>query len=147
MYFSASQYGFTTILPPLLGNIENETLTAQTQAVYNVFATCEKTSIVDGDLDKATFKTCFDQNRAIVEARYPGAFDFMDDGFDFLLFMIGVALLYFWIISPKIDELLTPDGKEKFEYGAWVKDVGKMTVNAPYNVYSKIKETIQNGKK
>ena len=147
VYFSASQYGFTTILPPLLGNIENETLTAQTQAVYNVFATCEKTSIVDGDLDKATFKTCFDQNRAIVEARYPGAFDFMDDGFDFLLFMIGVALLYFWIISPKIDELLTPDGKEKFEYGAWVKDVGKTAVNAPYNVYSKIKETIQNGKK
>ncbi len=147
VYFSATEYGFTTILPPLLNNAQNETLSGQSAAVYDVFSYCEHASIIDGNIDKATFKNCFDNKRAVVEAKYPHAFDFMDDGFNFLLFMIGVALLYFWIISPQIDKLLTPVGKEKFDYGQWLKDFGKTTVNAPYNIYAKVKETIDKGKK
>lgn len=147
VYFSATEYGFTTILPPLLNNTQNETLSGQSAAVYDVFSSCEHASIIDGNIDKATFKNCFDNERAVVEAKYPHAFDFMDDGFNFLLFMIGVALLYFWIISPQIDKLLTPVGKEKFDYGQWLKDFGKTTVNAPYNIYAKVKETIDKGKK
>lgn len=147
VYFSASQYGFTTILPPLLGNVQNEEFTAQSKAVYDTFAECEKTSITNGDIDKETFKACFNQKSTAVESQYPGAFDFMRDGLSFLLFMIGVALLYFWIISPKIDELLAKDGKETFDYGQWIKDFGKTTVNAPYNIYSKIKDVIDKGKK
>ena len=147
VYFSASQYGYTTILPPLLGNVRNETFTAQSQAVYDTFSACEKTSIINGEIDKAAFKSCFEQRRTIVESKYPGAFDFMSDGFNFLLFMIGVAFLYFWIISPQIDALLAKDGKEPFDYGQWVKDFGKTTVNAPYKIYSKVKEVVDKGKK
>ena len=114
--------------------------------MYDVFTTCEKTSVVNGDIDKSLFKNCFEQKRSEVEAQYPGAFDFMDDGFNFLLFMIGVALLYFWIVSPKIDKLLVKDEKEPFDYGQWVKDFGKTTANAPYKVYSKVKDIIAKGK-
>lgn len=147
VYLSATQYGFTTILPPLLGNIQNENFTAQSAAVYDVFTSCEKVSMINNEIDKTTFKKCFDEKRAIVEMKYPDAFDFMDDGFEFLLFMIGVAFLYFWIISPKIDELLGTNGKEPFDYGQWVKDFGKTAVNAPYNVYSQVKNVINKGKK
>ena len=146
VYFSASQYGFTTILPPLLGTVHEENVTEQSRAVYDAFASCEKTSIVNGELNKAVFKSCFEQKRSIVESQYPGAFDFMSDGFNFLLFMVGIALLYFWIISPKIDTLFAKDGKEPFDYGQWIKDLGKTGVGAPYNMYSKIKGIINKGK-
>ncbi|MBO7644712.1 MAG: hypothetical protein J6S57_00195 [Alphaproteobacteria bacterium] len=144
--FSASEYGFTTILPPLLGNVHEESLTEQSKAVYNVFSSCEKESVINGDIDKTLFKSCFDEKRAVVEAQYPDAFNFMRDGFSFLIFMIGIAFLYFWVISPKIDELLAKDTKETFDYGQWLKDLGKTTANAPYKVYSKVKEVIDKGK-
>ena len=147
VYFSATQYGYTTIFPQLLGNIQNEEFTEQSKAVYNAFADCETSSMINGDIDKTSFKSCFEQKRTLVESQYPGAFDFMTDGFEFLLFMIGVALLYFWIISPEIDKLLGKDGKETFDYGQWAKDFGKTAVNAPHNIYSKIKEVIDKGKK
>ena len=153
VYFSATQYGFTMIFPPLLKNVQDETFTEehetfkeQSKAVYDVFATCEKASVVNEDIDKDLFKNCFEEKSAVVEAQYPGAFDFMKNGFSFLLFMIGVALLYFWIVSPKIDELLAADSKETFDYGQWLKDFGKTTANAPYKVYSKVKDVIDKGK-
>ncbi len=146
VYFSASQYGFTTILPPLLGNVRNETFTEKSQMVFDAFSTCEKTALVDGEINKEKFKICFEQQRSSIVAQYPDAFDFMSDGLGFLLFMIGVAFLYFWIISPKIDGLLGKDGKETFDYGQWVKDFGKASVNAPHTVYTKVKEIMDKGK-
>jgi hypothetical protein len=146
VYFSASQYGFTTILPPLLGHVNDETVTEKSKMVFDAFATCEKTSVIDGEINKPKFKECFIEQRSIIEAKYPDAFDFMDDGFEFMMFMIGIAFLYFWIISPQIDSLLGKDGSETFDYGKWVKDFGKASFNAPYNIYSKIKETIDKGK-
>ena len=146
VYFSASQYGFTTILPPLLGNIRDETFTVKSQMVFDAFSTCEKTALVDGEISKEKFKICFEQQRTAIVTQYPDAFDFMSNGLGFLLFMIGVAFLYFWIISPKIDALLGKDGKETFDYGQWLKDFGKASVNAPHTVYTKVKEIIDKGK-
>ena len=146
VYFSATQYGFTTILPPLLGNIRDETITEKSEMVFNTFATCEKTSLTDGEIDKVKFKNCFEHQRTIVVAKYPDAFDFMSNGLEFLLFMIGVAFLYFWIVSPKINALLPGDQKETFDYGQWLKDFGKATVNAPHTVYTKVKDVINQGK-
>ena len=114
--------------------------------MYDVFASCEQESKVNDDIDKTLFKSCFEQKRAVVEAQYPDAFNFMRDGFSFLIFMIGVAFLYFWIISPKIDELFASDAKETFDYGQWLKDLGKTSADAPYKIYSKVKEVIDKGK-
>ena len=152
VYFAADKFypspedGFTTILPPLLTSITPENIDAQTMSVMNVFSTCERVSIVDGEIDKDKFVSCFNAQRSVVESHYPNAFDFMDDGFDFLLFMIGVFFLYFWVVSPKIDKLLTPNGSEPFDYGKWVKDFGKTAYNAPVNIYTKVRDKLKEGK-
>lgn len=146
VYFSASQYGFTTILPPLLGEVQTESPTEQSMAVLNVFSTCEKASVVDGDIDKDTFKICFMEQRKIVEEKYPNAFDFMDDGFEFMLFMIGIALLYFWIVSPKIDKLISESKTDTFDYGQRLKEFGNVLYSAPGKIFTKVKDALKEGK-
>lgn len=152
VYFAADKYypgpedGFTTILPPLISNTQTQNMDAKTMSVMNAFSTCERVALIDGEMDKEKFTTCFKTQRSIIEQRYPGAFNFMDDGFDFLLFMIGVFILYFWIVSPQIDKLLGSDGKESFDYGKWVKDFGKTAYNAPVTIYNKVRETMDKGK-
>ena len=145
-YYPSPEDGFTTILPPLLSQITPENMDGQTMSVMNVFNTCERVSLVDGQIDKDKFVSCFETQRNIVESRYPGAFDFMDDGFDFLLFMIGIFILYFWIISPQVDKLLGNVGKESFDYGQWLKDFGKTMYNAPLDIYLKVRGKNKQGK-
>lgn len=140
--------GFTSILPPLLGDISESqsytsNLDARTMSVMNVFSTCEKVSLVDGEMDASKFVPCFNTQRQIVEANYPGAFDFMDDGFDFLIFMIGVFFLYFWVVSPKIDALIGGSDKETFDYGGWLKNFGKTVYNSPVNIFMKVRDKIK----
>jgi hypothetical protein len=146
VYFAADQYypgpedNFTTILPPLTSTIKPENMDAKTMSVMNVFSTCERVSLVDGEMDKEKFKACFRTQKNLVEQRYPGAFDFMDDGFDFFLFMLGVFILFFWVVSPQIDKLIGSTSKEPFDYGKWVKDFGTTVYNAPVNIYNKVRE-------
>ena len=151
VYFAADSFypgpedGFTTILPPLMGHIQNQPANDKAMSVINVFSNCEKVSLIDGEMDKDKFKQCFETQKAVVESRYPGAFDFMEDGWDFLLFMIGIFFIYFWVVSPKVDDLLTDkDSKDtlKFDYGDWLKDFGKTAYNAPGKIYKKIKDNL-----
>jgi len=154
VYFAADTYypnpndGFTSILPPLLNNemtIENQD--SKTMSVINVFSTCEKASISNNEINKDKFVACFNAQKSMVESKYPGAFDFMDDGFDFLIFMMGVFFLYFWVVSPKIDKILgsTKDAKEQFDYGQWVKDFGKTAYNAPAKIYTSVRDKLKQG--
>lgn len=153
VYFAADTFypkpadGFTSILPPLTGKITRANPDAKAMAVQKVFTTCEQVSLVDGEIDKDKFVSCFNAQKTVVEAKYPGAFDFMDDGFDFMLFMIGVWFLYFWVVSPKVDELLnaSKDGKEKFDYGQWIKDFGTTVYNAPNKIVNAIRDKMKEG--
>ena len=145
-FYPPRQDGFTSILPPLFGQTTPQNNDAQTMSVMSVFTTCERVALVNNEIDKEKFKQCFITQRNIVEQRYPGAFDFMDEGFDFLLFMIGVWFLYFWVVSPKVDALLKKDEKETFDYGEWLKNVGKTTYNAPGKIYNAVKEQLKEGK-
>ena len=152
VYFAADQFypgpedNFTSILPPLISTVKPENMDAQTMSVMNVFSTCEKVSLINGEMDKEKFTACFKTQKNLVEQKYPGAFDFMDDGFDFLLFMLGVFMLYFWIVSPRIDKLIGSTDKESFDYGQWVKDFGKTVYNAPVNIYTKVRDKMKEGK-
>lgn len=152
VYFAADKYypgpedGFTSILPPLISSIQTQNMDSQTMSVINAFSTCERVSLIDGEMDKEKFTACFRTQRNVIEQRYPHAFDFMDDGFDFLLFMFGVFFLYFWIVSPQIDKLLGAEGKESFDYGQWVKDFGKTAYNAPVTIYEKVREKMEKEK-
>lgn len=153
VFFAADNFypkpadGFTSILPPLLGKITPTNKDAKTMAVQSVFTECEKVSLVNGEMDKDKFKQCFMTRKNVIESRYPGAFDFMKDGFDFLIFMIGIFFLYFWVVSPKIDELLNAkkEGKEEFNYGDWVKDFGKTVYNAPGKIFNAVHDKLKQG--
>jgi hypothetical protein len=151
MYFPGPRDGYTSILPPMMG-MHAENPDAQTLSVMNVFATCESVALVDGEMDKDLFKDCFTARRAEVERAYPGAFDFLSDGWDFLLMMVFLFFLYYYAVSPKIDALL-PNGSfkapipgenanvstgESFDYGAWVHDLGQKLWAVPVQITEKI---------
>ncbi len=134
MYFPGPVDGFSTIMPPMLGAAP-ENIDARTMSVMNVFSTCEQVSLRDGVVDKDLFTNCFTAQRATVERQYPGAFDFLNNGWEFLFMMIGLFLLYFYIINPKVDEMLGKDGgKEEFDFGQWTLDIGKKVWSIPSTI-------------
>jgi hypothetical protein len=138
----------SSLFPPLLDS-GAVTTNAQTNAVHDVFATCESRAMVNGELDKDLFRDCFVVERARVESRFPHAFDFLHDGFGFLLLMIGMFCLYFYILGPRIDKLLAsvpsfePFGKSNEtggvdNFGADLKKLTKMTWKKPQEFADKI---------
>ena len=144
LYFPGKYDGYSAILPPMMGaKVKNPD--AQTMSVINVFSTCEQVALVDGEMDKEKFKNCFTARRAEVERIYSGAFDFMSNGWDFLLMMAFLFFLYYYAISPKIDNLLGKEGAEMFDYGTWIKDLGTQVWRLPVYVTEKITSAI--GKK
>jgi len=149
VYFSADNFypgpedGFTAIMPPLFGEITKQNQDTKTMSVMAVFSECEQVSLIDGKMDKDKFVSCFKTQRSLVTRRYPDAFDFLDDGFYFVIFMMGIAFLYFWIISPKIDALIGSPASESVNYGTWIKDFGKAVYNAPLNIYKQIRDKLK----
>lgn len=143
-YFPGPRDGYSAILPPMMGQtIENPD--AQTMSVINVFSTCERVATADGEMDADKFKDCFTAQRAAVEREYPGAFDFMDNGFEFLLMMFGIFLLYFYGIKPKVTEIVTLGGDDKFDFGNWAKGLGKKIWAAPRQIFDAVAKAV--GKK
>lgn len=157
-YFPAPNDGYSSVLPPMMGaRVENPD--AQTLSVMNVFATCEQVALVDGEMDADKFKNCFTARRAEVERTYPNAFDFMDNGFEFLLMMLFLFFLYYYAVSPQIDKLLPSAGiklpipsesssvgsGEQFDYGAWIHDLGQKVWAVPVQITEKITKAM--GKK
>ena len=136
-FFPGPADGYSAIIPPLLGRtVENPD--AQTMSVMNVFATCERVALSDGEMDADKFKDCFTAQRAMVERTYPNAFDFLDDGFDFLLIMFFMFVLYFFAISPKVDAILGKGSKEQFDFGTWTKDLGKKIWGMPQQIFDAV---------
>ena len=137
-FFPGPVDGFSTILPPMMGQtVKNPD--AQTLSVINTFSECERVALIDGEIDADKFKNCFTAHRATVERKYPGAFDFMGDGWGFMMLMIGLFALYYWVVSPKIDAILTPtNGGELFDFGANIKRLGKNIWNTPVQITEKI---------
>lgn len=147
-YFPGPADGYTAVLPPMLG-MRSDNHDAQTMSVMNVFSDCEKVSMTDQGIDKDLFKDCFTARRAQVERTYPGAFDFMHDGWGFLLMMMCLFFLYYYVVSPKVDKLLPnstlvrftngDENKmektdEQFDYGAWVQNLGKKVWSLPKQI-------------
>ncbi len=141
-YFPGPNDGYNAILPPIMG-VSPQNADARTMSVINVFSECERVALTNGEMDKTKFKNCFTAQRATVERRYPGAFDFMKDGFEFLMIMIGLFLLYYYAIAPKVDGLLGKVGKEEFDYGGWVKELGTRAWQAPVKFYEQIAKSQQ----
>lgn len=154
-YFPGPTDGYSAILPPMMGQ-RPTSQNAQTMAVMNVFATCERVGLADGEMDKDKFKDCFMQQTQIVEAQYPGAFDFLRNGFEFMLLMLGLFALYYYAVAPRIDKLI-PAGAiklpipgedadvstgEQFDFGAWTYDLGKKIIHAPVQIAEKISKAM-----
>lgn len=129
--------GYTAILPPMMG-MHPENPDAQTLSVINVFSTCESVSLSDGKMDADKFRDCFNTQREIVERQYPHAFDFMSNGWDFIVMMLFMFLLYFYVVSPKVDALLGKTSKEQFDIGGNIKTLGKKIWSVPEQIASAI---------
>ena len=150
-FFPGPMDGYSSILPPLL-TIENTApLSSETAKVRDVFATCETRATVDGIIDKDKFVDCFKTEKQIVEAHFPAAFDFMGNGWGFLVMMIGLFLIYTYVLSPKIDKLLAdapaihpfkqtdakePGGLDNF--GGELKNFGKLAWQKPKDWVDKL---------
>ena len=133
-FFPAPVDGYSAILPPMMGR-EIENTDAQTMSVINVFSTCESVATVDGEMDADKFRDCFTAQKNMVENEYPNAFDFMGNGWEFLLMMALIFFLYFWAIQPKVDAIITTGGKEQFDFGTWAKDLGTKIWNTPKQLF------------
>ena len=158
-YFPGPTDGYTAILPPMMG-MQAQNPDAQTLSVMNVFATCEQVALVNGEMDKDLFKNCFTARRAEVERTYPGAFDFMTNGWEFLLMMMFLFFLYYYAVSPKIDSLIPNGGVklpipgeganvstgESFDYGAWVHDLGQKIWAVPVQITEKVTKAMEKDK-
>lgn len=144
-FFPGPVDGFSTILPPMMGQtVQNPD--AKTLSIINTFSECERVALIDGKLDADVFKNCFTAHRATVERSYPGAFDFMGDGWGFMMMMIGLFALYYWVISPKIDGILvSTTGAETFDFGTNLKQLGKNIWNIPVQITEKVTSAL--GKK
>jgi len=130
-YFPGPVDGYNAILPQILKPGKSINPDNQTMSVISVFSKCEQVATVNGEMDKDIFKTCFIKNKSEIEGKYPGAFDFMADGFDFMLMMLGLFFLYFYLLSKKIDEILGGKEKHEFDFGKWVKEFGVTVWNGP----------------
>ena len=141
--------GYTAILPPLFNTQVVKNPSPVTESVIQAFSVCETRSLnADGVIDKEVFKPCFLEQKQIIERSHPGqdVFGFLKHTWTFLITMIGLFLLYYLVVNPKIDKLI-PAGKvklpipgeenpdvstgEQFDIGKWTYDLGKQTLRAP----------------
>ncbi|MCL2338977.1 MAG: hypothetical protein FWC51_03430 [Proteobacteria bacterium] len=118
---------------------------AQSASVMDVFSRCEVVGTENGTkpMDKDKFASCFKIQRAAVEQVHPGAFDFMDNGWEFLMMMIGIFLIYFYVIQDKIEEILggkgmLGTGDTEFEFGKYVKEFGQSLWRGPQQLLDNI---------
>ena len=145
---------YTSILPPLFETQVTGKSSPETQSVMNAFAKCElESKDEEGNVDADKFKPCFLEQKAEIESVYPGAFDFLKNGWEFMLLMFGLFFGYYYVLSPRIDKLL-PYGKVKiplahteetdlstdekdikFDIGKWTYDLGAKAWRAPRKWY------------
>ncbi len=129
-YFPGPNDGYSSIMIPI--STESKTPSETAAPVAEVFSKCElEAKNSEGLVDKEIFKSCFIREKTIVESAHPGAFDFMDDGWSFLMMMIGVFLVYEYVVKDKIDKILGGDSKDTFQYGTYIKEFGQTVWNIP----------------
>jgi hypothetical protein len=142
-YFPGPRDNYSAIMPPGIAlNMSSEQMQeldpeSKTGSIAYVFDKCEKEATIAGqeELDKDKFKDCFLAEKERVEQDHPGAFDFLEDGWSFLLMIIGIFLVYYYVVEKKVKKLLGGDSKDPFEYGSYVRDFGKMFWDAPGKLF------------
>lgn len=159
-YFPGGIDGYSSILPPIL-EILPETEKAEKDenviSVRKAFRICEDEAKEDsGELNSDKFAACFKEQKQL----NPGAFDYLDDGWDFLLMMVCLFFLYYYAIGPKVDKLLPasavrlpiPGAKsdvstsgEQLDFGAWTHDLGKTIWRIPVKLTEKATKEMAKG--
>ncbi|MCL2369132.1 MAG: hypothetical protein FWC83_00460 [Alphaproteobacteria bacterium] len=106
--FAAQQY-FPTMLPAGILDSHIEHTDARTVSVIGVFQRCEIAGTLNHTqpMDRQLFRECFNFERIAVERAHPGAFDFLRNGFDFILMMLLLSFVWHYAIKKKVDELFS----------------------------------------
>ncbi|MCL2748933.1 MAG: hypothetical protein FWE50_02555 [Alphaproteobacteria bacterium] len=146
--FAADEYGFSAITPPVIAGGQSAG-SSKNIVIAAIFEKCEKVSLVNDVMDKSLFKACWDKERAVVEMTNPRAFDFMRNGWEFLMMMIGIFFIYFYVVEKKIDDILVKDqfsGKDgALNLGSTFKEFGQKVWSIPQGMTKKITDAF--GKK
>ena len=146
-------------MPPLFEDEQVvQNASPETTSVMHAFAVCEEQSRDDdGNVDADLFAPCFIEQKHSIEATHPHAFDFLDDGWTFLITMLGLFLLYYYVLSPRIDKLI-PAGKvhlpmigedtsagsgDEFDIGKWTYDLGQKAWQAPKKLFDGTIKTLK----
>ena len=149
-YYPGPCDGYSAIMPiQLTGGCGQASNAQRNVIIAAVFEKCERVSMVDGVMDKDLFKACFDRERATIESTHPKAFDFMRNGWEFLMMMIGIFFIYFYIVQKKIDDILVKDAHKDedgaLNLGGTFKEFGKKLYAIPTGITKKITDAF--GKK
>lgn len=137
-YFPGPIDSYNAIFPNLLLNNTKDSKDSTAYSISQVFKICEEETIQkNGKMDKYIFKECFMREKAKVEAIYPNSFDFMDNGFEFLLFFGFIYFLYFYIIEDKINKIINIKQNDFTKFGSFVSDATKLP-NKAMNLIAKI---------
>jgi len=144
--FAADEYGFSAITPPVIAGGQAAG-SSKNIAIAAIFEKCEKVSLIDGVMNKNLFKACWDVEKAIVEMREPRAFDFMKNGWEFLMLMFGIFFIYFYVVEKKIDDILVKDsfsGKDgALNLGSTFKEFGQKAWAIPEGIAKKVTDVFK----
>jgi len=133
---------------------------ARGQSIIEVFQRCEIAAKQnpDGLVDRNLFRACFERERVQIERYHPGAFDFMSNGFRFILMFLGIFLVYHYAIAKRVDALFdkstgdssgnfSSDTNDEFAYGKYVRDFTSKAWKVPLAVTKKAEGRFAPGKK
>lgn len=129
-YFPGPNDGYSAILPPGIVGAQNINPNDRAMDIMSVFSKCEKVALND----KEKFRDCFIVEKRAVERKHPGAFDFMNDGFFFILFFMAVYFVYAYAVKPEIEKVFKLKEDDNFRFGDWLMDFGKSVWKLPEKV-------------
>jgi hypothetical protein len=114
----------------------NETMMSDPAAEIAIAQKCEEQAAgADGAIEKTTYLSCFNAGRAA----NPNAFGYLDRGWDFLVMMLFIFMVYKLLIEDKLRKIIdTNSDGAYFKFGDNVKTFGKTIWNAANSLVKKI---------
>ncbi|MDR2770306.1 MAG: hypothetical protein LBB08_02545 [Rickettsiales bacterium] len=123
------------ILSSMVAYAQKETLSSDPAAEYAIIAKCEKEAAdAEGRIDMQIYKRCFEAERAAS----PTAFGYLDRGWDFIVMVVFLFVIYFWLVDKKLGKHLKLDeGGVYFRFGDQLKNFGGSVWKLPSSLLKK----------
>jgi hypothetical protein len=124
------------IISSLVNYSMKSTMSSDPAAEYAIIEKCEKIAANEkGEVEQNAFLKCFEAERAA----NPSAFRYLDKGWDFLMMMLFIFVVYYSLVDKKLRGIInTSDDDAYFKFGGALKDFGKTIWNTARQLIKKI---------